>query len=76
MIKSNIIMKVKSTLIRWGMYQGATIVEKFGVQWIMKTIDFSPGYQLAKLIDSKDKRSFSCTNRYSFDFGVTWTYSI
>lgn len=56
MIKSNIIMKVKSTLIRWGMHQGANIVEKFGVSWIMKAIDYSPGYQIAKLIDSKDKR--------------------
>ncbi len=56
LIKSNVIMKVKSTLIRWGMHQGAKTVERYGLALIMRTITFSPGLQIAKLIDSRDKR--------------------
>ncbi|WP_101696370.1 hypothetical protein [Clostridium minihomine] len=56
LVKSVIISKVKSTLLRWGMVQGATWVEAYGVKFIFAAIDFSPGLIIAKGIDSIDAR--------------------
>lgn len=54
LVKSVVIDKIKSTLIRWGMTGGANAVEKYGLAVLFAAIDMSPGLAIAKLIDSID----------------------